>query len=191
MKITTTLQLLRTKNMYAPRYEHLLKSLGAGWPDKRPINLLQILEYSGAEDALRALRAAQEPEADRIARIIACECAETVLHIFELKFPGDTRPRDAIRMSRRFVIGKVTQAELRTARIAAGDAACAWPAPYAAYNAAYAAYYAAAANATDGAAFAGWRSVIAAAKASRDIGQKEARAAAWDQIGAVIRRHLS
>jgi len=123
MKITTTLQLLRTKNMYAPRYEHLLKSLGAGWPDKRPINLLQILEYSGAEDALRALRAAQEPEADSIARLIAASCAETVLHIYEAEFLDDSRPRDAIRMSRRFATGKATQGEMEAAMYAASAAA--------------------------------------------------------------------
>ena len=199
MKITTTLQLLRTKNMYAPRYEHLLKSLGAGWPDKRPINLLQILDLSRARFALWALRAAREPERDRIARLIAADCAETVIHIFATECPGNKRPQNAITVSRQFAMGEATSAQLCTARIAARDAASVWSASSAVYEAGYAAYDAAAENATDGAAFAAWHSVMADTKyaargcanyGAREIVQKEARVASWVKIAAIIREHL-
>ena len=123
MTLTTTLKRMRARNMYAPRYNNLVKSLGAEWPHDMPINLLTILKHNGAEDTLWALRAAQEPEADSIARLIAAACAETVLHIYEAEFLDDSRPRDAIRMSRRFATGKATQGEMEAAMYAASAAA--------------------------------------------------------------------
>jgi hypothetical protein len=86
---------------------------------------------------------------DRTARLFACDCAERVLLIFESKYPGDSRPRAAIEVSRRFAIGNASQAELDAARYAAWDAArdaardAAYAARYAARYAAYAARYAA------------------------------------------------
>ena len=106
---------------------------------------------------------------DRTARLFACDCAERVLLIFESKYPGDSRPRAAIEVSRRFAIGNASQAELDAARYAARDAAryAAWyAARYAAWGAAYAARYAA-----WGAAYA----ARYAAYAARDA----ARYAAW------------
>lgn len=98
---------------------------------------------------------------DREFRLFACDCAERVLHLYEARYPGDTRPRDAIEMARRFANGdvKVTHEELASAAYAAAavaaDAAAyaAAYAAYAAYSAAAAAAYAAAADAADAAAY--------------------------------------
>lgn len=67
-------------------------------------------------------------------------CAKAVLHIFEEKFPNDTRPREAIEVAESYLKGS------RAAYAAAADAA----ADAAAYTAAYASTaYAAAAYASD------------------------------------------
>jgi len=132
MKLTTTLYRLRMCGACADQYracdagyQILIGALGPDWPDNRPIDLLQILDLSGAEYALWSLRAAREPERGRIARLIAADCVEMVLHIFEAEFPRDTRPRRAITVSRKFAMGEATSDQLRTARIAARDAASA------------------------------------------------------------------
>lgn len=60
---------------------------------------------------------------DRTARLFACDCAERVLSIFESKYPGDSRPRTVIEVSRRFAVGDASRAELDAARGAAWAAA--------------------------------------------------------------------
>ncbi len=114
---------------------------------------------------------------DRTARLFACYCATRVLPIFEKASPGDTRPRVAIRVARRFAMGKAPRAELAAAwdaaRAAARDAA--WDAAGdAAWDAAGdAAWDAARAAARDAARAAAWDAARAAARAA-------ARDAAWD-----------
>ena len=101
---------------------------------------------------------------DKSLRLFACDVAQSVLHIFEEKYPDDLRPRQAIEVSRRFANGDATQEELYAARSAAWSAAgdvaqaaagyaawaardaagsAAWYARYAARYAAWAARYAA------------------------------------------------
>jgi len=67
------------------------------------------------------------------ARLVACDIAESVLHIFEDKFPNDDRPRKAIEAAR-------DAEDARDARAAAEDArAAAWAAAGADWAAAWAA----------------------------------------------------
>jgi Immunity protein Imm5 len=81
--------------------------------------------------------------------LASAEIAESVLNIFEEKYPNDKRPRQAIEAMRAFVKGKISRANLGKARNAAAYAAdAAYYAAYAAraaYAAAYAAYDATAA----------------------------------------------
>jgi len=100
---------------------------------------------------LRRIEAWNECEA----RLFACDCAEHVLEHFETCYPDDNRPREAIRMARRFANGEATDEERAAAWAAARDAAWA-----AARDAAWAAARAARAAARD----AAW----AAARAARD-----------------------
>ena len=75
---------------------------------------------------------------ERIARLFAADCAEAVLHIYERWVPGDSRPREAVEVARRFANGDATRAELA----AAGDAAraAAWAARPAVGGAAWTAW---------------------------------------------------
>lgn len=58
---------------------------------------------------------------EKILRELACDFAEAVLPIYEQKFPKDMRPRNAVEVARRWIEGKATDDELKTA----GDAAMA------------------------------------------------------------------
>ena len=133
MNLQTTLNIIRAAKPCADGWEKLLKSLPADIDHDAPISFLHILESNGLHDALWALRCvlpSQERDRDREARLFACDCAESVLHIFEAKFPDDTRPRECISLSRRFAVGEATTEELCAAWVAAWDAAAdaAWAA---------------------------------------------------------------
>ena len=121
--LTTTLNLLREHHACAPRYERLLRCLGGpSFDHDAPINLLTILEHNGLDDTLWALRATAQ-NCDRIARLLACDYAESVLPIYERRYPGDSRPRNCIEVAQRFSLGMATTEELAAAGDAAGDAA--------------------------------------------------------------------
>ena len=132
MNLQTTLNIIRAAKPCADGWANLLKSLPANIDHDAPISFLHILESNGLYDALWALRCvlpSQENERDREARLFACDCAENVLHIFEAKYPDDTRPRECISLSRRFAVGEATTEELCAARAAAWAAAdAAWAA---------------------------------------------------------------
>ena len=53
---------------------------------------------------------------------LACDFAEHVLHLWEVKFPQDLRPRQAIEVSRRFARGEATAEELERSLFAARNA---------------------------------------------------------------------
>ena len=93
----------------------------------------------------------------KIRYLLYADIAESVLHIFENKFPDDKQPRNAIEGIRKFVAGIITEKELEIIAYSADAAASAYSAAaafaaaaaYSAYAAAAAYYaYAAAVNAT-------------------------------------------
>ncbi len=98
----------------------------------------------------------------------SCRRAEGVLHIYEKKYPNDSRPRNAIEAARASQRGEITKEQLAAAGAAAWDAAgaAAWAAAWAAARAA------AWAAARDAVWDAAWAAAGAAAWAA-------ARAAAW------------
>ena len=75
--------------------------------------------------------------------LVACDCAELVLPIYEKKYPDDKRVRNCIEVTRKWANGKATIEEVRQARRAADDAYAAAADGDAAAAAAYAAYAAA------------------------------------------------
>ena len=105
---------------------------------------------------------------ERELRIIAADCAEHVLPLFEAKHPGDMRVRDCIAAARSFAAGEITGDDLASASDAASGAARA-AASYAACDAASAAATTAAASsaASSAAATAASNAVMAAWSASR------------------------
>ena len=145
--LTTTFKLLRVHHACTDRYAVLRNAYKRG--DNEPITLVEILDSNGLEDALWALRAVpdeQADERDRLARLFACWCVRQVWHLLT-----DERSRTAVEVSERYAVGAATQDELNAA------------AAYAAADAARAAYAHAAARA---AAYAAARDAYAAALAA-------------------------
>ena len=142
MMPTTSFRLLHDAGACKERYRFLAKTLGGieKYGRDTPITLLQILNINGLEDALWAVKTC--PDSEKFVRLLACDYAEHVLHIFEAKYPDDDRPRKAIAVSRRYARGEATEAELSAARDAARGTKAAIGA--AAGVAAYAASWAAA-----------------------------------------------
>src|SRR3990167_2098881 len=144
-----TFKQLRDAKPCRDRYQRLAKKLGGvkRYGQETPISLIQILDSNGLEDCLWSFRAvAPTPEFERFSRLLACDFAEHVLPIYEAKYPGDSRPRNAIETSRRYANGEAVAVELAGAREAAWEAArvagdattreAAWNAALAAWNAA-------------------------------------------------------
>ena len=161
--LSTTFALLHDARACADRYRHLAKALGGieAYGRDTPITIERILQANGLDDALWALQAVpaeQKVERDKLARLMACDCAERALPLYEVRYPADTRPRQTIEVSRRFAHGQATAEELAAAWAAARDAADA--ARDAARDAADAAWVAA-----DAAWVAAW---VAARDAARD-----------------------
>ena len=175
--LSTTFELLRASGACEEGYKKLAKHLGGvrKYGSKKEIPASVILESNGIADALWSLRAAlpdQEKERDRVARLMAADFAESVLHLYEQRFPGDSRPRASINAARSFANGALSREDLDAARDAAGAAArdAAWDAAGAAAGAAArdaawaAAGDAAGAAAGDAAGAAAWAAAWAAEK---------------------------
>jgi hypothetical protein len=127
-ELYTTFALCKQHDACESGYKKLAKALGGvrTYGKYTPIPLLKILETNGLGDAVWALRAVPEeqvPTRDRVARIFACDCAESVLLKCEAEYPNDKRPRQAIEVARRYALGKATQQELYAAQCAAWEAA--------------------------------------------------------------------
>ena len=130
MKLTTTLNQLKLKGACGQQvgsgkgYDKLSTFLGPDYGKTTPIDILTILESNGFDDAVWSLRATVEPS-DSVKRLIAADFAESVLHIFESKRPGDLRPRQAIQAARDFANGVITAEQMEIAKRAADAAAAA------------------------------------------------------------------
>ena len=191
MKLTTTFNKLKLAGACGQTigansgYDKLRQFLGGTdkYGKDTEINILTILESNGFDDAVWSLRATLQ-DADSIKRLIACDFAESVLHIFESKRPSDDRPRKAIEAARGFAKGEITKKDMQKARAyaAADDAADA-----AAYAAAYAAYAAAA----DAAYAAADDAAYAAYAAADDAAYAAARKAKKEQLAEILRKHLA
>ncbi len=160
----TTLNQIRKHNPCEYSWKKLLQSFGKTEADDTEVSIKYILDLLDIKDAIWALRAVEGH--DREIRLFACECAESVLHIFEEKYPDDKRPRNAIEVARRYANSEASEEELA----AAWDAA--WAAARAAGDAADAATWAA----WD----AAWAAAWAAGAAAWDAADDAAGAAAWD-----------
>lgn len=86
---------------------------------------LHELHNNSVADLIWALRMSsfQGEKVISICRKTAIFAAESVLHIFENKYPNDKRPRKAIAAAKAYLAGDIGIAELREARVSAADAA--------------------------------------------------------------------
>ena len=160
--ITTTLNKIREHSPCKESWITLNKELGSDYGGDTELKFSQLIDILDLDDALWCLRSIC-PEHDKEVRLFAADCAERVLHIYEKKYPKDTRMRDCINTARLFANGEATQEQLAAARAAARAAAGA------AAGAARAAAWAAAGAAARAAA---WAAARAVARAARDAEQK-------------------
>ena len=181
MKMTTTLELLHKAEACTGRYRHLREALGMDWPQNRDIDLLQVLELNGLQDALWALKAVKQ-DIQREARLMAADFTESVLPQWLVQYPEDTRVAKCIEGVRAYANGNITWQKLRVLRDAADDAA---NDAYAVYVAAEAAVYVAAADdayavytAAADDAYAAYAAAEAAAAAAADVAVDAVYAAA-------------
>lgn len=143
-----------------PKDLELLKSFnpcpdGLGWAETQPSLDIAWKNCERGDWMLWALQKRGALDKER-AVLMACDCAERVLHIYEESHPQDARPRKAIEAARLYLDGGCTTEALKEARAAAAHAydaasdadgyaaATADAAAYAAYMATYAAADAAA-----------------------------------------------
>ena len=180
IKLTTTFELLRLNHACESGYKTLAKNLGGinKYGKDTEINLLQILESNGVQDALWSLRACKEDEKIKIAQHIACDCAEAVLYIYEKYNNKNTAPRNAIEIAR-----KVIRGELPASAADAASARAAYDAAYASDAASASAYAASAAARAASAAASAAAYDAAAARAARAAAYA---AAAYDDAYAQI-----
>jgi hypothetical protein len=195
MKLTTTLNRLKQAAACTSRYEHLVRALGGiSFDHDAPINLLTILAHNGTEDCLWAL-CATEQNCDTVARLMAADFVEAALPLYESKYPGDARPRQAIEAARAFARGEINTDQLAAAGAAAwaaagaAAAAAAWAAARAAALAAALAAGAAAGAAARAAALAAGAAAGAAALAAA-LAAGAAAGAAGDAQADIIRKYL-
>ena len=192
--LNTTLNEIKKHRPCIGGWRKLLHHLGKTEADDESLNIMTILEANGIEDAVWCLRAFKY----RDYCLFNADVAESVLSIFEAKYPKDARPRNAIKTIRDYKAGKITKEELGPdaacdaydAAAAYDDAAAAYDAAYdaayaayAAYNAynAYAAAYAAAYTASASAYTAYTASAYAAAATSADK---------WAGIETIFTKHF-
>jgi hypothetical protein len=168
---TTTLNDIRAALPCRDGWEKLLAHLGKTKADDEPLPLLTVLDSNGLDDALWVLSKAMQPEHDRLSRHFQAWCAEQVLHLYEARYPGDSRVRDRIAMLRN---DAATPDERAAAWAAAWDAA---RESADAADTAGSAEYAAEAAATRDATSAAWVAREAAWAAAWDADTAEA--AAW------------
>jgi len=167
----TTLKKIWQHNPCEGSWKKLLQSLGKTEADDTEVSVRYILDLLGIDDAIWVLRAVDGH--DREVRLFACDCAESVLHLYEDKYPDDNRPRKAIEVSRKYAECNATIEELSEAGYAASSGA--WSV------AAWAARWAAAADASAAAA-------CAARAAARAVGAEEAAwSATWAASAAAER----
>ena len=142
--MNTTLNKIKSHRPCRDGWEKLVTYLGKTEADDDELSIATIIESNGIKDAIWALRAVDGH--DKEIRLFAADCAESVLHIYEDKYPGDDRPRKAIQAARDYANGLIDAAARDAARAAAWDAA--WAAAWAAAgDAAWAAAWAAAGDA--------------------------------------------
>ena len=121
MKLTTTLNRIREHHPCKDGWEKLLRHLGKTAADDEIIDLLTVLESNGVQDTLWCMRATVEDSRTTCAEL-ACRFAESVLPVFEARYPDDKRPRLAIQAARDCLSGRIDRDAARAASYAA-DAA--------------------------------------------------------------------
>lgn len=105
-RLTTTFEALDNNKACVCGYKQLREGMGREFKFTQPFNLLHVLKYNGESDCIWALRATLEP-CGQLARLLAADIAESVLHIYEAYLPEDNSVRAGIRAARYFATSGV------------------------------------------------------------------------------------
>jgi len=168
MTITITLNEIKSHSPCRDGWEKLLKSLGKTKSDDTAVTFSYIAENNNASDALWCLRVLGD-KYKRERLYLVAEIAESVVHIYNEKYPDDNRVNDGIQAIKDYADMRISLEDLKTKRNAA---AAAYAAAYAAAAAdAAAAYAAAAADAAY--AYAAYAADAAYAYAAADAAERE------------------
>ncbi len=81
------------------------------------------LLFNRESECLQPLRSLIEMQKHRTLAMWAVECAEPVLTLFEMRVPGDMRPRQAIEAAQKWMRGEIKMPEAKRAIHAAHNAA--------------------------------------------------------------------
>ena len=124
----TTLNEIRKYSPCASGWEKLLKHLGKTKADDEDMDLMAVLESNGIQDAIWCLRVFDYKDYC----LFLADIAESVLDIFEKRYPENKAPRNAVKAIRDFHNGVISRDKLDDDAAAAYDAAAAAYAAYAA-----------------------------------------------------------
>ena len=135
--MTTTLNKIKAHSPCEDGWAKLLLFLNKTEADDEPLSIATIIQSNGIRDAVWAFRAVEGK--DKEIRLFAADCAESVLHIYEKRYPNDDCPRKSIQAARDYANGVIGKDELAAARAAAWAtaSAAAWDAASAARAAAW------------------------------------------------------
>jgi hypothetical protein len=183
MKTTTNAREIKAKQPCTSGYSMFLKAHG----DSSPL-LSNVLLSNGWEDFwwwIGEFQSNLAPSQLVDLRLLGCDYAQDALHHFAALCPDDTRPANAIAVSRQYAFGNATAEEFDAAWAAAWDdwaAGAAGAAAWAADGAARAAAWAA--GAARAAAWAADGDAAGAARAARAAAWAADGDAAWAAAGA-------
>jgi len=121
----TTLDLLHERSACVEYNEQFARLVGLDlYEPSDPIPLTRLQAVNGLEFALWCLQATTAPcDAERIARLLACDYAEHVLPVWARVYEEDPRLAQAIETARKFVRGEATSDDLVLAQRAVEAAA--------------------------------------------------------------------
>jgi len=149
----TTINKLKEERACESGFKKVLKFVGSKFDRDEKIPLSDIIKSNDIDDAIWALRATTKCS-KKVYQQVALFCAESSLGIYEKQYPDDSRVRDCIEATKKYINNEIELDELLKFRPAytAADAADAYAADAAAdaaaaCTAAAAAAYAAAAYA--------------------------------------------
>ena len=148
--MNTTLNKIREFSLCSTSREKILKPLNKTKADDEELSFKYILDVLGIIGAAWCLRAINFKDQC----LFLADVAESVLHIFEDKYPDDMRVRNCIDGIRKFHAGEITEEDLLVLRRAVNDAMTTSAHAHDSYAAACAAAYASYADASYAIAYA-------------------------------------
>jgi len=182
--ISTTLNEIKDHHPCTSGWKQLLTYLNKSNADDEQLSYKTILNAIGIDDTVWCLRALEYKQY----ALFNADVAESVLHLFETKYPDDNRPRKAIEAIRLYIKGEITLEQFNVYVYAVSAATSLATANDAAFTASAAVYYASAsaASASAASASAAAEAAVYTAVYGDDSAIKEQR----DKIETIFIKHF-